>query len=106
MIIWLIEVPIVLLLVAGLLLIVFGKLVATTLLTAGMYAMACLLGLGILMLAGAFVLFWITVVMQHYDDHKTEMYDRVMRWLGMRGAILSAVGFLAYVALNSGVMLL
>ena len=104
MIIWLIEVPIVLLVAVGLLLIVGAKLVASALLTAGMYAMAGMMMVGVLMLMGAFVLFWVTVVMQHYNDAKTNAYDKIMKWVGIRGVILSAVGFLAYVALNSAVM--
>ena len=100
-IIWFIEVPIILLLAAGLLLIVLAKTVATTALAAGLYLAAGLLAVGVVMMVIAFVLFWVTVVMQHRDEQKTNKIDRIMKGLGVRGAILSAVGFLAHAALHT-----
>lgn len=101
MFIWFIEVPIVLLLIMGLLLIVGAQMLADAVLSAMLYPLAAMLVLGLLMLAIAFVLFWVTVVMQHYDERKTNICDRIMKMLGIRGALLSAVGFLAYVAINT-----
>lgn len=102
MFIWLIDVPIVLLIIMGLFLIVGVQVLAEAVLTAILAPIASVLAVGglvgVLMLAVAFVLFWVTVVMQHYDERKTNTCDRIMRMLGIRGAILSVVGFLAYVA--------
>ena len=102
MFIWLIDVPIVLLIIMGLFLIVGVQVLAEAVLTAILAPIASVLAVGglvgVLMLAVAFVLFWVTVVMQHYDERKTNTCDRIMRMLGIRGEILSVVGFLAYVA--------
>lgn len=101
MIIWFIEVPIALLVIMGLFLVVGAQMLTEAVLTAMLYPVTAMLVLGVFMLVIAFALFWVTVVMQHYNERKTNTCDTIMKVLGVRGAILSVVGFLAYVAVNT-----
>lgn len=93
--------------VLGLAIIACAKMIASaaaSVLATALYAATGLLAIGVVMMAVAVILFWVTVVMQHYDEQKTMRCERIMKMMALRGALLTTVGFLANVALQSDLM--
>ena len=94
MLIWFIEIPIVFFFVAGLAMIVLGKMVIDTVTGAFM-------AVGAVLLFASLILLFVTVVVQHIDEMKLRVCDKYMKLIACQGATLFAAGFLIRAIINT-----
>lgn len=86
MIIWFLEIPLIMVVLAVIALCVIGSMLV------GWVARA-LFGVGLIMLVAAIPILIVSAAMQHVSEQKVKMCDKVMKFLCINGGILFALGF-------------